>query len=169
LAAYTGPDTDYVHQMADAALKAKNRYARIAVPANSETVAERITVHPAGSKLPATFLPQNLQAVTPCMDNAYALRVHCDAWTSDLNRDGNAEVLLLRNNILEAFTEETPGHWVQLGSFVLPSGCQKTLDTLRAGDLQFVDPVAPPMPDLQVADQRFHFAATPVFPPLCKP
>ncbi len=150
-----GPKAALIAERATKALDAEHNWEtpEILPPDN---LAGSITVHPAGTVLPESFLkqdwshmPENRWRVPDCLWKATA---RCDAVLADLDRDGKAEILLFAAPSGQAagFKATPNGKWSFLG----------TLSNLHCGDvrdkiLKGEFAVAPPLLDeIAVGEER---------------
>jgi hypothetical protein len=85
----------------------------------------------------------------------------------DLDGDGLQEVVLLERAVVFAFHLDGQAKWQQIGTWVLPEGCQSILAEMRAGRFGAARPQPGPWPDLEISGQKFRLrerAATPACP-----
>lgn len=140
------------------ALPDKDRWAgsRRATPPKS--VADNLTVWPAGTQLPASFLSQ--QWTTLADDEKPACiskKEHkCDAFLVDLTSDGKPDILLLDVfSVGTLMTEAPDGTWRMAGTMDHRySACKPLVERLKSGTFSVV---APHLQDLEVDGQRIEF------------
>jgi len=108
-------------------------------PATPETLAQRVTVYPAGASLPASFLAQdwsNDASYGACFTNVGSMTT-CQAFLADVDGDGAPDVLLTSQTGdaglgLDVF-KLAAGRWKRIGE--LDVACADQVTALRAGKL----------------------------------
>jgi hypothetical protein len=142
-----GPQASVIAERANLALHAKTpgEMGR-AVPQPSTTPAQRelhITVlSPTGATLPEGFVQQDWNVFQPRwkLPNCLVSDIRCEAILTDLDGDGQPEILLLANGGAVAFKKGlADGTWAHLG-VIVNAGCPGVRDALRAGQFEIVRP-----------------------------
>ena len=126
------------------------------------TLASRISVHPDGAKLPASFFANDwskdpAEGERPaCMTS---INSRCEALMADIDGDGKLEIILFGTDQVDAqiFHEQTAGTWRLTGLLKFPYRCAKVLDGLRSGRFQLT-PRDRPWNDLIMDGLRLHVA-----------
>ena len=143
----------YIRQAASEAQKSVDRYTPIAAPAGY--IAQRVTVYPRGTALPAAFFktdwdknPAN-SARPACMRLA---DIRCDAILHDLDGDGVQEVVMFAtgNSTISVFRLNDAG-WSLTASFEAP--CPGMQEALRSQKFT-TSPPAARWNDLMIEGQR---------------
>ena len=113
----------------------------------------RIRANPAGAKLPASFTeqyPRLREVLSGCIEGA-----GCEARMLDLDRDGEAEVVVAARRAISVFKREADGRWFEWAEYMPPS-CQRgsidVADALRGGRFETAQPA---FPDLVLNGTRF--------------
>jgi hypothetical protein len=139
----TGPNAELIARNAAAALALNFPYETppVVVP----PLAQRLTPHPAGAKVPDSFLTQDWKGADPCPVNAKT----CDAMLADIDGDGKDEVLVSGAGEYEItiFKQGDDGSWRKLGSV----SCAGAGDALVQGK---VKPIAPVWKDIDLDGHR---------------
>lgn len=156
-----GPDAALLRERAEAALQKENRWASgdtgVKVAAASD-IAASMTVWPAGSALPASFLSQNWEAHKEKWMLPQCLTVKnrkCEAYLIDFSGDGKADILLVGAETHlnpPVFMQDANGAWVVAAT--MPNAlarCAELRQTLAQGTYRTVPPL---YQDLDVAGQR---------------
>jgi hypothetical protein len=149
---------------ARAQLASTNRY--MAMPptiAPRGTLSQRITVFPAGQKLPASFYAKlwNPDSDLPgCITDADA---RCYAIEADLDGDGVNEIILFDADQPTAYFFGDTGGWQFIGASPYATSCTAIQENLRAG-LFHATPPAHRWNDLIVGGFRLHVPDRPVAP-----
>ncbi|OBV40770.1 DUF4153 domain-containing protein [Janthinobacterium psychrotolerans] len=151
----TGPDAAVIRARADAVLKRENRFDDTGVLSD---VAINLTVRPAGSSLPDSFLRQDWSEAGPgwrlpaCLKRAGQ---QCDAYLMDFDGDGRQEVLLISNDPRASsvlLAEKEGGGWYARGQIPTETlRCQPLREKLQAGQFALVPPK---VRELEVDGQR---------------
>jgi hypothetical protein len=130
-----GPETP-LRRRAQAALERKRDPKAALSP---QLLADLITVHPRGEKLPPGFLTTNWKNAggNSCL---MAAEARCDAMLVDLDGDGRREILLQQYPWEADIYREAEGGWRLAGSINLPRQCPKLMEQLRAGNYRVVPP-----------------------------
>ena len=186
LIALSGSKEKATQEAAKAALVTRERYflehrhARL----TAQTVASRITVHPSGKVLPASFLTQDWTQDTDafgivsgnCLNGYPNADAKCDAVFADLDGDGVDEIILLLDSTMAAPPADQPWwdadifkwngrRWVVLGT-IRGRHCGDDYEAILAGQFKALTPQAP-VPDLEIAGRRVRIL--PIVPEdLCK-
>lgn len=157
-----GADAATIRTMAETALNRKNKWDRNeANPvANAASRVKNITVWPQTESLPEGFLQQDWNkdvAATECL--RYQNR-HCNAYLTDLNGDGRADILLKDENRyspIAVFTANTTtGQW-QLSGYIRGARCKDMTEAMQAGSYRLV---VPEFKDLEIGGRRLHVEPT---------
>ncbi|MGK5023835.1 DUF4153 domain-containing protein [Janthinobacterium sp. RB2R34] len=152
---YKGPEAAVIRARAEAVLQREDRFDDSGALSD---VAINLTMRPATSKLPASFLQQDWSQAEPgwrlpaCLKRAGQ---QCDAYLLDFDGDGRQEVLLISNDpratsVLLAEKEE--GGWYARGQ--IPGNilrCKRLREKLQAGEFALVPPT---VRELEVDGQR---------------
>lgn len=159
----TGPEAALLQREAAAALalQAKDRWRRGDHYTAPLSVAANLTVLPAGTQLPASFLAQKWDALADgdkpaCLTGREG---KCDAHLLDLTGDGKPEVLLLEAQPLRGegivFAQGTDGNWSVIATMgYRHSSCLPLLEKLRQGEFKVVEPR---LKELEVGGRRVEF------------
>ena len=147
LAAQTeGPQAAVIAERASRALRAKGPWEmRQAAPPTPAQRGLHITVvSPAGATLPEDFVQQDWNAFQQRwrLPNCLVSDVRCDAILTDLDGDGQAEILLfnLPTGVAAAFKKGlADGTWTYLGT-VANANCLGVHDALHAGHFETAQP-----------------------------
>lgn len=141
-----GKEPDKVAMLAAEAQK--REFPKSIEPKIAPDLAARITVYPAGSKLPESFLAEawlksdGAWRVRQCADNP------CEAFLIDIDADGKAEIL-----VSSEVYKETDKGWALVGS-LSQMYCPSVLEALKRGDYS----LAPnPFKDVIAGGARLHF------------
>jgi hypothetical protein len=134
-------------------------------------LAHAVTVHPSGRVLPQSFLSQKWDGPTPGVINSCLFEVGtCDAVLTDLNGDGQDEIILIYTNSDQGSTwwtasvyQEVGGKWSYAANISDP-GCKGFREGLLAGSFKLVAP-PPPWPDLEVNGNRAPIMGGPMVTP----
>ena len=113
----------------------------------------KITVYPAGSALPPSFLAQDWSGVVPsplsCVREAGTQP--CEAFLADFDGDGRAEILLSGSYRIDVFElSQDSAVWTRLG-YLDASQCPGLVSGLKAGTYKLV---APSHRDLEIGGKR---------------
>lgn len=157
----SGPDAALVREQAEATLQKKHRWASGNAPAEAVTaneIAANITVWPAGSALPASFLSQNWKAHEEAWTLPQCLKLKnkaCQAWLIDLSGDNKADILLVGPETHldpPVFVQDPSGAWNLAASMPRTlARCKELQQALEKGTYRAVPS---PFKDLEVAGQR---------------
>jgi hypothetical protein len=172
-----GPRAADIARRAQEALKSTSRWpyvapASLAQPAPAP-LADRVVMHPAGTRLPQTFLDQasapnwsfNLNLCTP--------EAKCDGYLLDLGPADRGDLLISQSTgSVDIFRQDAAGRWTYRGE-VPAGGCPDAVKALGRGAVQAV---APEVSDLAIGGRRYRIgvaescgaamkAAPPPFPP----
>jgi hypothetical protein len=142
-------------------------------PLSVQELKSRITVHPAGAWLPASFLAQNWSEVGAyaCLTGERIKDSRCDAVLKDIDGDGIAEVLVVQTNGVSPQSWTTLTVYRSQGSqweaFGAPFGnlCQKASESILAGHFEGVPSL---QRDLIVDGKRLALAPSGVQTALCQ-
>jgi hypothetical protein len=139
----TGPNADAIAKRAAAELALKYPYET--PPVVKPPLTQRITPHPAGAKIPESFLNQDWKGEDPCPANTET----CDAMLADVDGDGKDEVLVSAAGQyqIEIFKAGADGRWTRFAT----AGCVGVGDALSQGK---VKAIAPAWKDLDVSGNR---------------
>jgi hypothetical protein len=159
----TGPDAALLQRGATDVLAAavKDRRQPLQTSTAPASVLNNVTVWPAGTQLPASFLTQKWEA-TPdnrkpdCLTSKEG---KCDAFLLDLGGDGKQQVLLLDkpNNIGNGrlFAQGADGNWAAVAFMgYSDTACKPLMEKLRKGEFTITEP---PYKDLNVGGRRVKF------------
>jgi hypothetical protein len=154
-----GPETP-LRRRAQAAL-ARKRDPKAAL--SPQLLADLITVHPRGEKLPPGFLATKWDAKSRGFANSCLAgqEARCDAILVDLDGDDRREVLLQQYPWAADIYRETGSGWRLAGSMNLPRECPKLLEQLRSGNYRVVPPERR-WNEIEVAGVRLPIAEHPV-------
>jgi len=129
-------------KLAQAALQQHNRY--VPTTLEGQQLIGRLTVYPAGRKLPQSFVQMNwsLGGQQPFIQPNCPAETPCDAILTDLDGDGRPEILIVngRFSSSQIFREDGGGGWMLAGTLNLPPQCPRVLDALRQGHFQMQPP-----------------------------
>jgi hypothetical protein len=121
-----------IREMASGALRQTARYEPIAAP--RQTLAQRLTVYPAGQNLPTGFAETDWAKA----DNPFTLPgclrfqvAPCDAVIGDFDGDGQSDVMLIDVASVTLFDRAANGSWQLDGSLPLPPNCPSLRQSLR--------------------------------------
>jgi len=147
----------YTGRMAQAALQQHNRYIPTAL--EGQQLIDRLTVYPAGMKLPQSFaqMKWGLGGQQPFIQPNCPAESSCDAILTDLDGDGRSEILIVNSKFSssQVFREDGSGGWKLAGTINLPPQCPRVLDALRQGRFQ-IQPPAFRMNDIILDGVRLH-------------
>ena len=124
--------TAAIRDMANGALKQTARYEQIAAP--RQTLAQRLTIYPAGQKLPAGFVETDWAKANNPFTLPGCLRFQvapCDAVVGDFDGDGQSDVMLIDVTTATLFDRAANGSWQMDGSLPLPPNCPSLRQSLR--------------------------------------
>jgi len=123
-------------------LQQHNRY--VPTTLEGQQLIGRLTVYPAGMKLPQSFVQMNwsLGGQQPFIQPNCPAETPCDAILTDLDGDGRPEILIVngRFSSSQIFREDGGGGWMLAGTLNLPPQCPRVLDALRQGHFQMQPP-----------------------------
>jgi len=165
----SGSGAPAIRAAAAAALKGPIPVAPFRVsPAKPSDLETRISVYPAGRKLPESFLKEDWTnawksggyLTSPCfvMDSA-----KCNAFFADLTGDGKEDIILTYGFgdswSGTVFAERPDGTWTSVASIPVPR-CPGTLDAMKRGAFKPIAPLGA-IDDLEIAGRRVHVVAVP--------
>lgn len=133
-----------IREQAQAALDSTARYTSPTVPTVPVNVASRLTVHPKGRTIPASFLATKWDAdpssgQQPACVNSSNSR--CDLFFADMDGDGRDDIVLLSDDEAIVYRDAGAGVWRIAGTFGVPYQCSKTIRAaLLDGDFKLVEP-----------------------------
>jgi hypothetical protein len=164
----TGPDAALLQREASAAqaLDLKQRWQPPVRSTAPVSVAANLTVWPAGTQLPASFVAQKWDAMQDdrkpdCLTSKDG---KCDAFILDLGGDGKQQVLLVAKSYASQgrlFAAGADGNWTVVATMSYrDTTCKQVIEKLRKGEFNLVDR---PYKDLNVGGRRveFEISATP--------
>jgi len=156
LARLARSDVKLVSEKAIAALKMTNRWHNDRAAMSAASI-ENITVWPASTRLPASFIAQKW-ADLPEAQQPQCLRGEerkCEALLLDADGDGKQEVMLFGAGYTQGslYAEEQPGKWV-LVAHLSGGACGDMRGKLRAGEFALS---APRWKALDIAGARLQF------------
>ena len=157
-----GPDAALLQRQAAAALALadKDLWGRLEHHTAPASVADNLTVWPAGTQLPVSFLAQKWEALADREkpDCLTSKNEKCDAFVLDVNGDGKQEILLvgtLRSSYGILYSESAAGAWTAAATMSSRhTACRPLMEKLRKGDFAVVEPS---MKDLNVGGRRIIF------------
>ena len=156
------PDADNVRRRIAAVRKKANRWDDGTVAPQPFELADNLHVHPAGARLPDTFLrndwARNKQQVNLYPGCMYVAGEECDAVLLDVTNDGKPEVLVFERSGRSllypgvALEEDAQGHWSVLARVALRDPvCPGVGEALAAGK---VSATAPALADVLIGGVR---------------
>jgi hypothetical protein len=161
LAAQTqGPQAPVIAERADQALHAKNPWEIGRAALRPPTTPAQRTIHitvisPSGATLPESFVQQDWNSFQPQwkLPRCLVADIQCEAIVTDLDDDGQPEVLLfnLPTGAAAAFKKGAADQsWSYLG-IVANANCAGVRDALRAGNFEITQPT---LKEIAVNNQR---------------
>ena len=156
LETWQGPQADYVHAQAKAALalKINDEWKK----ANVETISQLIIAHTKDNKLPDSFLKQDWQWRDGSISIPACLRgqVTCQAWMMQ-DRDHTSIILILDSNGFTAFKQNKQATWTAIGNWNIPYSCKEKVQEAIQGKFKMVAPAQPTQPDIEITGWRISF------------
>jgi hypothetical protein len=162
----SGPEAAWIRTQAGKALKELSPW----VAHNTSqplSLRDNLTVWPQGAQLPDSFVTQSWKAPGGDQRNDANLPaclstpgVQCDALVTDMDGDGQPEVLLLRGSGYQgpALYGRKDGSWLLLGRLAAQgNACPALIERLKAGRFQLVTPA---IKALQVDGQQLQFQSS---------
>jgi hypothetical protein len=158
----TGPDAADIRQRATNALAQVNRWERGDNPPTAQSLAQHITVYPAGRTFPDSFLRQDWSAnatqrwmLPQCLVSAGG---QCDAVFLAFTGTGAEDIVLFDSGTGAAraavFRQDIDGKWQIGGSVSEDLWCPSVRDGLRSGQFKIVPPA---FQELDVDGYRIRF------------
>ena len=124
----------------------------------AEDLAAALTIHSADGQLPDSFAhqnwPNNFGFPADCLRKRPE---KCNAYVTDVNGDGEDEVVVLIEPAAVVYSRDTGGKWIDIGRWNLPYNCRPLLDAMRAGNYEMLAPEPSPWRDLSVGGERIPF------------
>ncbi len=149
-----GKDAQLIAMKAKVALDKKNSWEPAIAPNKTNMVAN-IMVWPKGTRLPASFLEQDMKKINENWSLPECLRdrsASCDAFLIDIDNDGQNELLFpsAYNTIVLGLNKK--GVWYRVGVIDELCSCSKALEALKNGTYQLVPSV---IKDIQIGDAQY--------------
>ncbi len=133
-----------VRVQAVAALNSTVRYTSLTVPTVPSNFASRLTVHPTGHTIPASFLatkweadPSSIQQPS-CINSSNS---KCDLLFIDMDGDGRDDIALIEDGQAVVYRDDGRGIWRIAGTFSVPYQCSSAFRrALFDGNFKLVEP-----------------------------
>ncbi|MTV39660.1 DUF4153 domain-containing protein [Duganella radicis] len=160
-----GPDAAVLSREAAAmlALDDSDRWKQSRRATAPVSVADNLTVWPAGAQLPASFLTQKWETMQDNLkpDCLSKREGKCDAFVIDADGDGKPEVLLIEKLHAgggQVFAEGSDGAWTVVANMAYRDmSCKPLVDKLRKGEFTLV---TPRFKELDIGGRRVELTAT---------
>lgn len=151
-----GPRAAEIAKRAGDALKSTNPYEFAPPPAaplaQPAPVATRVVMHPAGARLPESFVRAAPSGPVAMNLGACTAEKPCDAVVVDLGPQDRSDLVILAPPArVIVFRAEADGDWKVRGN-VFAFGCGELAEPFRKGDVR---PATPELSDLEIGGRRY--------------